>query len=92
MAETVAQRRHLDLAPDAGESAPVFARRVLDEVAERLYDLVTGPLSDDAEDLYYGANPHRDAEALRSTVADLVGLVNDSVALLGVISDEEWPS
>jgi hypothetical protein len=89
VAESVVQRRKFGLAPDPGESVPAFASRVLDAVSEQLIDLVNGTINDRAEDLSYGMNPHRVAEALRVAVAHLVNLMNDTTALLDVIPDDE---
>ena len=88
-AEAVARRRGLGLAPDRGESEQGFAKRVLDLVAEQVIDLVNGSIRDMAEDLYYGLNPHRDAQAMRTSVGNLVSLLKDATALLDILPNDE---
>jgi len=89
VAVAIVERRNFGLTPDPGESERAFANRALDAVAERMMDLVKGLVTDQAEDLYYALDPHHDAEALRISIGNLVGLVNDATALLDIIPNDE---
>lgn len=91
LAEGVVKSHGLDLAPDLGEPGAAFAGRVLDALSERIADLVSGSLAEQAEGFYYGMEPRREVKALQASVADLSSMVNDAKALLVQIPGEVAP-